>query len=155
MELPGEEHLRLELSGLKEEVARTQKWVMWWWVAAAVLLTALIGTLIELRRRAVLEFATVAEVRVNAVPGNDNAAEIVFRPTSTGKIEFTRVAPGGSETVVEHIDDKNSRDTAPRSFTWSGASRDYKIRVRTRQGFSIITNEFGPPAPRVESGELF
>lgn len=155
MELPGEAHLRLELSGLKAEVARTRRWVAWWWVAAAVLLTALVGTLVELRRRAVLEFATVAEVRVNAVPGNADAAEIVFRPTSAGKIEFTRVAPGGSETVVEHIDDRSSRETAPRSFTWSGASRDYRIRVRTRQGFSIVANEFGPPAPRIESGDLF
>jgi hypothetical protein len=153
--LPGEEHLRLELSGLKEEVARTRRWVAWWLIAAGVLVVLLVGTLIELRRRAVLEFATVADVGVKPVPGNDAAVEIVFRPTSAGKIEFTRVASGGSETVVEHIDERSARETTPRSFTWSGASRDYKIRVRVRKGFSIVTNEFGPPAPHIESVERF
>ena len=88
-------------------------------IAAGVLVVALIGTLIELRRRAVLEFATVADVAVKSVPGNDDAAQIEFRPTSVGKIEFTRVASGGSETVVEHIDERSARETTPRSFTWS------------------------------------
>lgn len=153
--MPGEEHLRLELSGLRDEVARSRRWVAWWLIAAGVLVVALIGTLIELRRRAVLEFATVADVAVKSVPGNDDAAQIEFRPTSVGKIEFTRVASGGSETVVEHIDERSAREATPRSFTWSGATRDYKIRVRVRAGFSIVTQEFGPPAPRIESVERF
>ena len=151
--------MRLQLAGLEHEVARSGRWVAWAGAVVALLLLLLAAWLYDLRMREIRSFATLDQLDLRAIPRAPLAAELVYRPTSAGKVEFIRVASQSKETLVEHhsIEDTTNRD--PRRFSWTGSDRDYKVLVRYRENGRIREQSFDPPqlnGPRtLERGQTY
>ncbi len=140
-------------------MARSGRWVTWAGAVVALLLLLLAAWLYDLRMREIRSFATLEQLALRAIPRSPLAAELVYRPTSAGKVEFIRVASQSKETLVEHhsIEDTTNRD--PRRFSWTGADRDYKVLVRYRENGRIREEWFDPPQPNgphnLERGQTY
>jgi hypothetical protein len=110
-------------------------------IMAVVLVLALILLLVALYLYSVLQYAQVESVNASALEGQPGAAEIRYKPTSAGKIEFVRESDGLVQTLTEFAADP-AAGTPEAKFWWSGKPGERStIRVTYRSGLMLVTKD--------------
>ena len=139
-EAPAKKHeAKLNLEGLRHRVTQSARRVKWLRnIAVAMLL--LFGTmLLYLRYNYVMQFAEVTDVSVQRSLSQSDAVSVVYRPMSSGRIEFLRSSHNRIETMVDHAP-QNISGTEAREFRWSDTDRGtVNVEVRHRKGWRIVT----------------
>src|SRR5262249_49094629 len=129
--------LTLQLQGLEHEVQRSRARLTLLGGLAILLSVALLALLIGLHLHHVNQYAEVDDLDIKLGERARGEAEIKFIRRNAGKVEFIRESADRTETLIDH----GTADAASRSehqFVWSaGAAENFKLRVRTRNGWSV------------------
>jgi hypothetical protein len=136
----GSDDLALQLVGLQHEVQKSRRTLFAFGVLAIILSVFLVGLLTGLHFYRVSQFAEVGQLDVSLSEDAPGEASIEFERNAPGKIEFLREADGRTETLIDHggLAGDFLSSSPRRQFTWSGGdNRDFVIRIRTRNGWSV------------------
>jgi len=136
----GSDELALQLVGLQHEVQKSRRTLFAFGVLAIFLSLFLVGLLAGLHFYRVSQFAEVVQMVVSLTEDSPGEASIEFERNAPGKIEFLREADGRTEALIDHggLAGDFLSSSPSRQFTWSGGdNRDFVIRIRTRNGWSM------------------
>lgn len=101
-------------------------------VALAVLFVALLVTIHFIR---VMRYATMKSVSIVEGEGKAGVALITYRPSSEGRVDFTRVCGAKREELAEYIAPPLEREF---NFQWGGESEGgYTVCVIYRSGLFL------------------
>jgi hypothetical protein len=136
-----EELVRLRLQGLQHEVERSATLARWLGWLAILLIGLLIALIISIYLYYVMQYASVTSVEATAIEGRPGAAEIVYAPESSGKIEFVRESDGFVQILTEYATDPSTGKSKGK-FTWSGKENEKSsLRVTYRSGLFLVTKD--------------
>jgi hypothetical protein len=94
----------------------------------------------------VFEYAEVAGVAVEPVPGLTGIVHITLQRTGAGKIELIRTAGSDTETLVDHGQLAGDSAASSRDFEWgTDGQSNYSILIRYRQGWGLVEKNWTPP----------
>jgi hypothetical protein len=134
-----EQELKLRLQGLQHEVEKSAGLVRRLAIMAIFLVLALILLLIAIYLYNVMQYAQVESVEATKLANKPGAAEIHYKPSTAGKIEFVRESEGLVQTLTEYAGDP-AAGAKEGKFEWSGKPGERSlIRVTYRSGFFLVT----------------
>jgi hypothetical protein len=146
-----EEHVRLRLTGLQHEVERSATLARWLGWLALLLIALLIALIISIYLYHVMQYASVTSIEATALEGRPGAAEILYAPASSGKIEFVRDSAGLVQILTEYASDPSTGKSKGK-FTWSGKEGEKSsLSVTYRSGLFLVTKDL--PVTRTGSKE--